>query len=81
MVPSEGDLMDIRNEWAHGRNIMVIGGKLKLNIRRVMFLRKDHMVDTNDSIYTKVTPLVITKCMSLIHLHVRTSVNDWRAKQ
>ena len=60
---------------------MVIGGKLKLNIRRVMLLRKDHMVDTNDSIYTKVTPLVITKCMSLIHLHVRTSVNDWRAKQ
>ena len=28
------------------------------------------MVDTNDSIYTKVTPLVITKCVSLIHLHV-----------
>ena len=35
--------------------------------------RKDHMVDTNDSIYTMVTPLVITKCMSLIHLHVAHS--------
>ena len=44
MVPSGGDLMEIRNEWAHGRNIMVntssesieiIWGDTKLHVHAV----------------------------------------------
>ena len=43
MVPSEGDLMDIRNEWAHGRNIMV-NTSLGTNILCSIIIGKDDML-------------------------------------
>ena len=64
MVPSGGDLMDIRNEWAHGRNIMV---NTSLGTKHSMLY---HYQQRLYAIPSKLIPLVITKCMSLIHLHV-----------